>query len=146
MSRKKLAPIAEKIIPPIIRLWIRKVSGLENLPEKGPFIICPNHSSYIEHLMLSCIIIPRLNSRIYFISKKEHFESMAQSSWHELWGKYIGYIKIDRSRGEEALKSAEEYLRKKAIIIIYPEGTRTLTGKLQKGKTGAVRLAQLSSK
>ena len=58
-----------------------------------------------------------------------------------MWNKYITYVQIDRSKGEEALKTTLSYLKKGAVIVVYPEGTRTLTGKLQKGKTGVARLA-----
>ena len=43
--------------------------------------------------------------------------------------------------GKEALKWAVKALKQGKIIAIHPEGTRSLTGKLQKGKTGVVRLA-----
>ena len=136
-----IAPIAKHILPPIVNLWIDKVIGLENLPKDTPFILAPNHSSYIEHLMLSCIVIPYNNKKLHFIAKKEHFDGISQKSWHSLWNKYVGYIPIDRSKGETALKIAVSYLKKGATIVVYPEGTRSLTGKLQKGKTGVARLA-----
>ena len=138
----KFAPIARHIVPPIIKLWINKVAGLENLPKAKPFIIAPNHSSYMEHLMISCIAIPYINKKLYFIAKKEHFEGISQKSWHRIWIRYVGYIPIDRSKGgEKALKTAVSYLKKGEVIVVYPEGTRTLTGKIQKGKTGVARLA-----
>jgi 1-acyl-sn-glycerol-3-phosphate acyltransferase len=138
---KKIAPLVRYVIPPIINLWINKVSGLENLPRGKPFIIAPNHSSYMEHLMISCIVIPYINKKLYFIAKKEHFEGVSQKSWHGIWTRCIGYIPIDRSKGEKALKKANSYLKKGEVIVIYPEGTRTLTGKIQEGKTGVARLA-----
>jgi len=122
-------------------LWVDKVTGLNNLPKKGAFIIAPNHSSYIEHIIISCIIIPHRLKEIYFVAKKEHFESLTQKSWHESWDKYVKYIHIDRNQGEKALKETLACLKKDEAIVIYPEGTRTLTGKIQKGKTGVARLA-----
>jgi len=141
MKHKKLAPIVRYIVPPLIKLWIKKINGLEHVPKSGPIILAANHSSYIEHMMFAAILVPLLDKKIHFIAKKEHFESMTQSSWHALWSRYIGYIPIDRSKGEEALEAAKAYLEKNAIVIIYPEGTRTLTGRIQKGKTGVARLA-----
>ena len=134
-------PIGKYIVPPIIKLWIKDIRGIENIPKQGPFILAPNHCSYIEHLMIGSILVPYLNRKLHFIAKKEHFESITQSTWHSLWKKYITYIPIDRSRGEKAIEAALSYAKKGAIIIIYPEGTRSLTGKLQKGKTGVARLA-----
>lgn len=142
MSRiPAIAPIARYIIPPICKIWIDRVTGLENLPKDKQFIIAPNHASYIEHIMISCIVVPYLNKKLLFVAKKEHFEDTHQRLWHRLWNKYITYVQIDRSKGEEALKTTLSYLKKGAVIVVYPEGTRTLTGKLQKGKTGVARLA-----
>lgn len=138
----KFAPIARHIIPPIIKLWIDEVTGLENLPKDKPLIIAPNHSSYMEHLMICCIVIPYINKKLHFIAKKEHFQGISQKSWHKIWARYVGYIPIDRSKGgEKALKKAVSYLKRGEMIVVYPEGTRTLTGKIQKGKTGVARLA-----
>lgn len=136
-----IAPIARCIVPLICKIWIDRVKGLENLPKDKQFIIAPNHASYIEHIMISSVVIPHLNKKLLFLAKKEHFEDMTQRVWHRLWNKYITYVPIDRSKGEDALNTTLSYLKKGAVIVVYPEGTRTLTGKLQKGKTGVARLA-----
>ena len=138
---KKFAPIVTRIIPAISGIWLGKVTGLENMPKDKAFIIAPNHSSYIEHFLIGSLVVPYINRNLFFIAKKEHFEGIFQKSWHRLWSKYITYIPIDRDKGEEALKVALSYLKKRAVIVVYPEGTRTLTGKIQKGKTGVARLA-----
>ena len=139
-SHGRLAPIVEHIIPKIFKIWIDKVTGLENLPKEGSFIIAANHCSYVEHFLISCIVIPYTNKKLHFIAKKEHFDDITQKMWHSLWRRYITYIPIDRDRGEEALKVAVSYLKKEKILVLYPEGTRSLTGKIQKGKTGVARL------
>ena len=73
-----------------------------------------------------------------FLSKKEYFESLFKRLWHEHWGS----VPIDRqSGGKEALQWAIKALKHGKIIAIHPEGTRSLTGKLQKAKTGVARLA-----
>ncbi|MAE43182.1 1-acyl-sn-glycerol-3-phosphate acyltransferase [Candidatus Woesearchaeota archaeon] len=130
-------PIARYIIPPIIGLWIKNITGLENLPKSEAFIIATNHSSYIEHLMIGSSVVPYLNKKIHTLAKKEHFNHFFEGLWH----KYLAAIPIDRSKGKGAMKIAIDYLKKGKIILIYPEGTRSLTGKIQKGKTGIAKLA-----
>src|SRR3989338_2585884 len=135
-------PIFGRVLPPIIGLWVKKVYGVENIPKEGGFIVSANHASYADHLILSSIFLTRFGKRIYYLAKKEHFETPFQRWWH----KQVHAIPIDRETGgKEALKEAIKYLKKGCIIGVYPEGTRTLTGKLQRGKTGAIRLA-LSAK
>lgn len=133
-----LYPIAKKIYPPLVNLWIKETNGLQNAPKKGPFIIAANHASYMDHLIIMCTFVPYLNKKVHFLSKKEHFSNPLKSMWH----KWAGAIPLDRqSGGKEALKWAVQSLKQGKVIAIHPEGTRTLTGKLQEGKTGAVRLA-----
>lgn len=136
-----ITPIVKSFIFVVTHLWVDEVTGLKNLPRDRAFIIAPNHSSYIEHVIIGSIVLSHRLKRLYFIAKKEHFESLYQQSWHGLWDNYVTYIPIDRNQGEKALEKTLAYLKKGAVIVIYPEGTRTLTGKIQKGKTGVARLA-----
>ena len=130
--------IGKRIIPKIANLWVKKVHGLENLPKKGAFIVVANHASYMDHLIIMCNLVPYLNRKIHHLAKKEHFDNILKKAWHT----YAGTIPVDRqSGGKEALKWAVNALKKGKIIAVHPEGTRSLTGKLQKGKTGAARLA-----
>src|SRR3989344_4239560 len=130
-------PIGKRIILPIARLWIKEIRGLENIPKEGPFIIAANHSSYMDHFGLGLLIVPNLNKKLHFLAKKEHFDGI-QKYWH----RYVGAIPLDREKGgKEALNWAAKALKEGKIIGIYPEGTRSLTGKIQRAKTGVARLA-----
>ena len=131
-------PITKKTILPIIRLWIKEVNGMKNITEEGAFIIAANHESYMDHLIIASIFICHLDKKVHFLSKKEHFDNVFKKAWHT----YAGAIPLDRKTGgKEALIWAVKALKKGKIIAIHPEGTRTLTGKLQRGKTGIARLA-----
>lgn len=133
--------IGKKIIPPIVKFWIKEVKGLENVPKKGPFIIAANHASYMDHFIILATLVPHLNKKIHHLAKKEHFDNFLKKIWHT----YAGAVPIDRQKGgKEALRWAINALRQGKIIAIHPEGTRTLTGKLQKAKTGVARLALLA--
>jgi 1-acyl-sn-glycerol-3-phosphate acyltransferase len=131
-------PITKRIICPAVNLWFKEVDGLQNFPKKGAFIIAANHESYMDHLIIVCTVISYLNRKVHFLGKKEHFDKVFKKAWHT----YAGVIPLDRQAGgKEALKWAVKALKHGKIIAIHPEGTRTLTGKLQKGKTGVARLA-----
>ena len=131
-------PITKRIIPPIVNLWVKEINGINNIPKKGPFIIAANHASYLDHIIIVSNFVLQLNKKIHFLSKKEHFNNIFKAAWH----RYAGAIPLDREKGgKEALEWAIKALKKGKIIAMHPEGTRTLTGKLQKGKTGIARLA-----
>lgn len=131
-------PITKRIFYPLTKLWTKKINGLGNIPKEGNFIVAANHASYVDHLMLSSILAVHIDKKIHYLAKKEHFETFFQRIWHT----HTGAIPIDRQAGgNEALSLAIKYLKNKKVIGIYPEGTRTLTGKLQRAKTGIARLA-----
>ncbi|MBI2541928.1 1-acyl-sn-glycerol-3-phosphate acyltransferase [Candidatus Woesearchaeota archaeon] len=129
-------------IIPLVKLYVGKANGLENLPKKGAFIAAANHASYMDHMIIASYLISHLNRKVHFLAKKEHFDNMFKKAWHN----YAGAIPVDREkRGKKALKLAIKALKEGKIIAIHPEGTRTMTGKLQEAKTGVARLA-LSAK
>ena len=133
--------IGKRIIPLIIKFWIKEVNGLLNVPKKGTFIVAANHASYMDHFIIMCTLVPFLNRKIHHLAKKEHFSNPLKAIWHY----YGGAVPIDRqSGGKEALRWAVQALKNGNLIAIHPEGTRTLTGKLQKGRTGVARLALLA--
>jgi 1-acyl-sn-glycerol-3-phosphate acyltransferase len=90
--------------------------------------------SALDHLVL-----PAMTRRvIYNISKIEHFHSPTKAWFFRHWG----VIPLDRGRGDNAaLEQAKDVLRSGELFCIYPEGTRSLDGKLHKGHTGVARLA-----
>lgn len=129
--------IGKRIIIPLVRLWIREVNGITNVPKDRNFIVAANHESYMDHFFVLCTLVPYLNKKIHFLSKKEHFNNPLKAAWH----RYAGAIPLDRqSGGKKALKWAVRALKQGKIIAIHPEGTRTLNGKLQRGKTGIAKL------
>ena len=133
--------IPKLTIIPIVKLYVRKVNGLENLPKKGAFIAAANHASYLDHLIIAGYLISYLNRKVHFLAKKEHFDNFFKKAWHG----YAGAIPLDREKGgKEALRWVVKALKQGKIIAIHPEGTRTLTGKLQQGKTGVAQLALAS--
>jgi len=141
MSSGKGAGAAQRRVrrvgrPVADRLWSIERSGYERLPDAGPAILCPNHVSFLDSAFLM-LTVPR---NISFVGKAEYMDS-----WKT---KYLfpamGMIPIDRSGGEKstaALDAAEEVLRRGELFGIFPEGTRSRSGELFKGRTGAARLA-----
>ena len=122
--------------PVVTRLWKLELNGFDRLPAAGPAILCPNHISFIDSMLLM-FTVPR---NISFVGKAEYMDS-----WKT---KYVfpamGMIPIDRGGGSKsaaALSAAEDVLDRGELFGIYPEGTRSRDGRLHKGRTGAARLA-----
>ena len=135
--KKALQTLLKVTLPHFFNLYIKKVHGIENIPEKGPFIVAANHTSYFDHLLIASTLLLKKKVYVRFLAKKEHFAG-TQKFWHKL----VDAIPLDRQKNwEEGLYMAYQELKKGTIIGIYPEGTRSIDGKLQKGKVGVARLA-----
>lgn len=118
------------------RLWNVEIEGLENIPTSGPAILTPNHLSFCD----SVFVPTSLERRCWAIGKGEYMDS-----WKT---KYLfsamGMIPVDRSGGDAAmvaLNTAAEVLRSGHLFLMYPEGTRSRSGNLHKGRTGPARLS-----
>jgi len=135
---RPIGPIGRKFMELLMKPFIGKVNGLENVPKDKAFILVANHDSYIDHLILGVIFFNYLNKNLHFLAKKELFEGWLKRMFHE----WADAIPIDRQAGgEEALKLAIKALKEGELIVIHPEGTRSMDGKLQRAKTGVARLA-----
>lgn len=116
-----------------------KVSGLENIPKDFPSIFVSNHQSAADIL----ILLANLPVRFRFAIKKELFKI-------PIFGWYIrkaGYFPIDREVVLSAYRTLEtiiEIIKAGESVLIFPEGTRSKTGKLGKFKRGSL-LAALKS-
>ena len=133
----KLYPVAKAIITPLFRAsWKFDLQGLENIPESGGAILCPNHTSVLDSFFVPALL-PR---RVTYVGKAEYMDSWKTKHIFPA----LGMIPIDREGGdaaERALASAERVLRKGELFGIYPEGTRSRDGRLYRGHTGPARLA-----
>ena len=113
-----------------------EIKGEENVISDGPQIFASNHQSIYDILMLAGY----LPVQIRWLAKKELF-SIPFMGWHM---SRVGYIKIDRSNMRQAalsFRKAAEKIKSGASVVIFPEGTRSLDGKLQPFKPGLFSLA-----
>ncbi len=120
---------------PILKVRLRTTTtGKEHVPKHGAAILASNHLSALDHLVLPTVT----NRVIYNISKKEHFDKPIKAFFMKNWG----VIALDRGAGDTAaLDKAKEILRAGNLFCIYPEGTRSIDGRLYKGRTGIARIA-----
>ncbi len=130
--------LVKGVLTPVLRVTYRiKVEGREHLPKHGPVIIAANHRSFLDSIFLPLLIGKR---RMTFVAKAEYFDK-ARTRW---FFRGVGQIPIRREGGsasQRALDSATEVLEHDGVFGIYPEGTRTRSGKTHRGHTGVARLA-----
>jgi 1-acyl-sn-glycerol-3-phosphate acyltransferase len=121
---------------PVRRLWPTSVSGLDTVPRAGPAVLCANHLSFFD----SVVMMMTLERPVYFIGKAEYLDSWKTRRLFPA----LGMIPIDRDNGAKAalaLDTATDVLRGGALLCVFPEGTRSRDGHLHRGYIGAARVA-----
>jgi 1-acyl-sn-glycerol-3-phosphate acyltransferase len=131
--RGVIAPAAKVVYRPT-------VEGLENVPRHGAVILASNHLSFIDS-----VVIPLVAGRpVAFLAKSEYFTGRSPRA--RLVGGLLGalgHVPVDRGKGRAALAAldvATEVLGGGGAFGIYPEGTRSLDGRLHRGHTGVAQL------
>ncbi|MFT4136671.1 lysophospholipid acyltransferase family protein [Microbacterium sp.] len=126
----------------LVRLVYRpRIEGRSHMPRTGPVILASNHLSFIDSLLIP-MFAPR---PVYFLAKSSYFEGKGLRGWiSRQFFTAIGATPVRRGAGQAALDALDQQRRILAsgrAIALYPEGTRSLDGRLYKGRTGAAFLA-----
>lgn len=123
-----LYALAWKIVIPLARRRLRQVTGLEHVPEHGPFILASNHISWLDPAYLLAALGRERGWRVHFISKTR------KHTWANI-------IPIDSSNRGGVVDTAVWVLERGDAVGIFPEGFSNPTPEMPRGKTGAARLA-----
>jgi long-chain acyl-CoA synthetase len=122
------------------RIFLRlQAKGLENLPGEGPFMICPNHLSYIDPFIVLCVVPYRVFKRVFFVGASEYF----QNWFMKLLARLANIVPVDPDAHLlRAMKVGAFGLHRKRILCIFPEGSRSFDGDLKEFKKGAAILSR----
>lgn len=134
-------PILYRAIKAVMRplvMWVLRptVEGIDHVPATGPVILCANHLSLIDPIVVP-VLVPR---PVVYLAKREYF-AWAPSRWLFT---HLGVVPVDRAGGSAARASLDrgtQVLRDGGVLSLFPEGTRSPDGRLYRGKTGPIRLA-----
>jgi long-chain acyl-CoA synthetase len=115
-----------------------EVSGLENLPKDGPYIIAPNHQSLIDPVSLVCVLRWGAFRKLFAVGTSEIFGGGLM----RLLASTLKTIPVDPDANlVNAMRAAAAGLRRGRILILYPEGERSIDGTPKIFRKGAAILA-----
>lgn len=102
---------------------------------EGPFIIAPNHASYLDPTLIS----GSWPAPLHFFAGTHLFE---KSKWFSFVLKNLHTHPVNRENGVVALKEAVRFVKNdRQSIVMFPEGTRSMTGQLQALQEGVAFIA-----
>jgi long-chain acyl-CoA synthetase len=115
-----------------------RVRGVEKLPKNGPYILCSNHQSYLDPLVLASVLPPRAFDKLFAVGTSEIFGKgfmlrLAQS---------LRVVVVDPDANLiPAMRAGAFGLRQARPLILYPEGERSIDGSPKVFKKGAAILS-----
>jgi 1-acyl-sn-glycerol-3-phosphate acyltransferase len=111
---------------------------LEDVP--GPVIFYSNHTSHLDATLIMCSLPERWQKKTAVGAARDYFFDVW---WRQAFTALVyGGFPIDRGRGgTSAIDKARELVDEGWSIVVFPEGTRSQDGHMQRFRHGASRLA-----
>ena len=112
--------------------------GQENIPAEGGLIVASNHVQALDPLLI-CLGIE--NRQTHFMAKKEVFSFPVIGHLF----KFFGAFPVNRGAADlNAVRYASKLVKEGYVLGIFPEGTRSKDGKMQRAKRGISTIAAAS--
>lgn len=121
---------------PLIRRRLDRISGVENIPKQGPYLVVSNHISISDPPIIISVFMPTIAQKLFFITDP----IVAKIFKLLLLSDFSGIIPVDQKQKEKCLIETLGYLQKGKICLIFPEAGKSRSENLVKGKTGVARL------
>lgn len=116
-----------------------RVRGVENLPRDGAYILSPNHQSYLDPFLMCSALPYRAFKRFFFVGAVEYFETPL-TRW---FARIANLVPVDPdSNLVPAMQAGAFGLTHGKVLVLFPEGERSIDGTVKKFKKGAPILAQ----
>ncbi len=123
----------------VAKLYFRlRVEGLEHLPPRGPFLICPNHQSYADSFLVAAVLPPAVARDAFALGHSRYVGRGIGG----LVGRFFSTVPTDPDRFlRQSMEIGAAGLKAGRPLLIFPEGTRTVDGGLHAIRSGAAILA-----
>ncbi len=131
--------VVGKFVALLMRIFFRlRVSGKDKLPRKGPFILSPNHQSFLDGPVVATQIPWRLFKDMFYVGTSEIFGKGILN----FIGRSFKLVPVDPdSNLVNAMRAGAYGLKQGKNLVLYPEGERSIDGTPKTFKKGAAILA-----
>jgi long-chain acyl-CoA synthetase len=119
-------------------LFRLKGEGLEHLPQEYPFMLCPNHLSYVDAFVVAALLPSRVVKRFFALGYADYFSSGISG----YLGQLVKTVPVDADRNlRQALRLAAEGIQQDLVLCVFPEGERSIDGNLKPFRKGPAILS-----
>lgn len=120
-------PLHSKLFNSFLKLNNRlKIVGEKNVPKKGPFIIAPNHQSFLDGPIVASGLSYKTLKNSYFFATEEHVKHPVVKSL----AKRNNIIIMEKCNLKNSILKLSEVLKLGKNVVIFPEGSRSYDGEM----------------
>ena len=120
-------PLHAKLFKSFLKLNNRlKIVGEKNVPKKGPFIIAPNHQSFLDGPIVASGLSCKTLKNSYFFATEEHVKRPVVKSL----AKRNNIIIMEKRNLKNSILKLSEVLKLGKNVVIFPEGSRSYDGEM----------------
>jgi 1-acyl-sn-glycerol-3-phosphate acyltransferase len=134
--------ILNGVMLPLVKSQLSlRVYGADELAGVGgPLLFFSNHSSHLDATLIMSVLPDRWQRKTAVGAARDYFFDVW---WRQAFTALVyGGFPIDRAKGGTgAIDKARELVREGWSIVVFPEGTRSTDGHLQRFRHGSARLA-----
>jgi long-chain acyl-CoA synthetase len=112
--------------------------GLEKLPRTMSFLLCPNHESFLDGPLLVSVLPRRVMYNMFILGYSDYWKN----AFSRFLAQICNIVAIDPNVNlVRAMQVGAAGLKRGRVLLIFPEGTRSIDGRLAEFKKGAAILA-----
>jgi len=124
---------------PVLRV---RIIGREHLPTRGPALICPNHESFLDAFVMTAALPLGLLRDVFYLGATEYFATKTMATI----ARVINLVPVDADRNlARALQVGAAGLRRGKVLVIFPEGERSIDGTIRTFRGGTSLLSRATS-
>ena len=126
-STSLFCPLHAKLLKSFLKFNNRlRIVGENNIPKQGPFIIAPNHQSYLDGGIVVSGLSSKTLKRTYFYATEEH----VKHPMLKYMAKRNNVILMEKRNLKNSILKLSEVLKQGKNVIIFPEGSRSFDGEM----------------